>query len=70
MHVIYYITCLLNVIFKLVAYRISYGDFVLFNVFCTNVYHSNLILRYLMKRKLNTDRMRDISNHDASCNAI
>ena len=22
-----------------------------------------------MKHKLNTDRMRDISNHDASCNA-
>ena len=33
MHVIYYITCWLNVLFKLVAYRISYGDFVLFNVF-------------------------------------
>ena len=28
MHVIYYITCWLNVLFKLVAYRISYGDFV------------------------------------------
>ena len=23
-----------------------------------------------MKHKLNTDRMRDISNHDASCNAF
>ena len=33
MHVIYYITCWLNVLFKLVAYRISYWDFVLFNVF-------------------------------------
>ena len=28
--------------------------------FCTNFKHSNLILRYLMKHKLNTDRMRDI----------
>ena len=33
MHVIYYITCWLNFLFELVAYRISYGDFVLFNVF-------------------------------------
>ena len=39
-----------------------------FNV--SNLKHSNLILRYLMKHKLNTDRMRDISNHDASCNAF
>ena len=23
-----------------------------------------------MKHKVNTDRMRDISNHDASCNAF